>query len=53
VKKRKVSRAEAASWVARIVSGEVRDKGCPKAYCFKRSTIEASTAFCRVVLISI
>ncbi|RLN15570.1 hypothetical protein C2845_PM02G20500 [Panicum miliaceum] len=35
-----VSRAEAASRVARIMSGEVRDKGCPKAYCLKPPTTE-------------
>ncbi|RLN04516.1 hypothetical protein C2845_PM13G05950 [Panicum miliaceum] len=37
---RKVSRNEAYRRVMLIVSGEVRDKGCPKAYCLKRPTTE-------------
>jgi hypothetical protein len=35
VKNRKVSRKEALGQVICIMSGEVRDKGCPKAYCLK------------------
>ncbi|RLN11886.1 orf3 [Panicum miliaceum] len=35
---RKVSRSEAHKRVTLIVSGEVRDKGCPKAYYLKRPT---------------
>jgi hypothetical protein len=38
VKNFKVPHAEAANRVAHIVSGEVRDKGCPKMYCLKRPT---------------
>ncbi|RLM69952.1 putative gypsy-type retrotransposon [Panicum miliaceum] len=37
---RKVSRSEAHRWVTLIVSGEVCDKGCPKAYCLKLPTTE-------------
>ncbi|RLN03049.1 hypothetical protein C2845_PM13G05970 [Panicum miliaceum] len=37
---RKVSRNEAYRRVMLIVSGEVREMGCPKAYCLKRPTIE-------------
>ncbi|RLN21844.1 hypothetical protein C2845_PM07G10810 [Panicum miliaceum] len=37
---RKVSRGEAHKRVTLIVSGEVRDKGCLKAYCLKRPTTE-------------
>ncbi|RLN38929.1 hypothetical protein C2845_PM01G43930 [Panicum miliaceum] len=37
---RKVLRSEAHKRVMLIVSGEVRDKGCPKAYCLKRPTTE-------------
>ncbi|RLN09648.1 hypothetical protein C2845_PM11G17900 [Panicum miliaceum] len=36
----KISRGEAHRRVTLIVSGEVRDKGCPKAYCLKRPTTE-------------
>ncbi|RLN17434.1 hypothetical protein C2845_PM02G17560 [Panicum miliaceum] len=36
----KVPHMEAVNRVARIMSGEVRDKGCPKAYCLKRPTTE-------------
>ncbi|RLM68907.1 hypothetical protein C2845_PM17G06750 [Panicum miliaceum] len=36
----KVSRSEAHRRVTLIVSGEVRDKGCPKAYCLKWPTTE-------------
>ena len=35
---RKVSLVEAAIQVARIMAGQIRDKGCPKALCLKRST---------------
>ncbi|RLN15380.1 hypothetical protein C2845_PM02G14600 [Panicum miliaceum] len=38
VRNRKVSQREALSRVACIVSGQVCDKGCPKAYCLKRPT---------------
>ncbi|RLM69039.1 hypothetical protein C2845_PM17G08620 [Panicum miliaceum] len=38
----KVSRGEAHKRVTLIVSGELRDKGCPKAYCMKRPTAESS-----------
>ncbi|RLM92417.1 hypothetical protein C2845_PM08G13010 [Panicum miliaceum] len=38
VMNRKVPRTEAASRVAFIISGEVRDKGCPKAYFLNRPT---------------
>ncbi|RLN12163.1 retrotransposon protein, putative, unclassified [Panicum miliaceum] len=37
---RKVSRSEAHWRATLIVSGEVHDKGCPKAYCLKRPTTE-------------
>ncbi|RLM74034.1 hypothetical protein C2845_PM15G02090 [Panicum miliaceum] len=40
VQNRKVSHSEAHKRVTLIVSGEVRDKGCPKAYCLKRPTTE-------------
>jgi len=36
--KRKVSRVEAANRFARIMAGQIRDKGCPKALCLKRPT---------------
>ncbi|RLN04662.1 hypothetical protein C2845_PM13G09060 [Panicum miliaceum] len=36
----KVSHSEAHRWVTLIMIGEVLDKGCPKAYCLKRPTIE-------------
>ncbi|RLN40608.1 orf3 [Panicum miliaceum] len=36
----KVSRGEPHRRVTLIVSGEVRDKGCPKAYCLKRPTTQ-------------
>ncbi|RLN36426.1 hypothetical protein C2845_PM03G29490 [Panicum miliaceum] len=36
----KVSCSEAHRWVTLIVSGEVRDKGCSKAHCLMRPTIE-------------
>ena len=35
---RKVPREEIANWVARIMVGQIRDKGCPKAHCLKRPT---------------
>ena len=34
----KVSRVEALNWVARIMAGQIRDKGCPKALYLKRPT---------------
>ncbi|RLN03835.1 hypothetical protein C2845_PM13G17930 [Panicum miliaceum] len=37
---RKVSRSEAHKRVTLIVSGEIHNKGCPKAYCLKRPTAE-------------
>ncbi|RLM48599.1 hypothetical protein C2845_PMPSC055854 [Panicum miliaceum] len=37
---RKVLRNEAYKWVMLIVSREVRDKGCLKAYCLKWTTTE-------------
>ncbi|RLN43356.1 hypothetical protein C2845_PM01G37990 [Panicum miliaceum] len=40
VQNHKVSRSEAHRRVTLIVSGEVGDKGCPKAYCLKRPTTE-------------
>jgi hypothetical protein len=35
---RKVPREEIANQVARIMVGQIRDKGCPKALCLKRPT---------------
>ena len=35
---RKVSREEAANQVARMMHGEIRDKGCLKAHCLKVPT---------------
>jgi hypothetical protein len=35
---RKVPREEIANRVARIMAGQIRDKGCPKAHCLKRPT---------------
>ena len=35
---RKVSRVEASNRVAHIMTGQIRDKGYPKALCLKRST---------------
>ncbi|RLN11844.1 hypothetical protein C2845_PM09G10440 [Panicum miliaceum] len=43
VQNRKVSRSKAHKRVTHIVSGEVRGKGCLKAYCLKRPTTEFST----------
>jgi len=34
----KVSWVEAANRVARIMAGQIRDKGCPKALCLKWPT---------------
>ena len=34
--KRKVTREEIANRVTRIMAGQIRDKGCPKALCLKR-----------------
>ena len=47
----KVPREEIANWVARIMVGQIRDKGCPKAHCLKRPTdalsfLESSELFC-------
>ncbi|RLN27738.1 putative gypsy-type retrotransposon [Panicum miliaceum] len=42
----KVSCSEAHWRVMLIVSGEVRDKGCPKAFCLKRPTTESHFASC-------
>ena len=39
---RKVSRVEAANQVARIMAGQIRDKGCPKALYLKRLTSTVS-----------
>ncbi|RLM49100.1 hypothetical protein C2845_PMPSC055695 [Panicum miliaceum] len=39
-KNRMVSRGQAHRRVMLIMSGEVRDKGCPKVYCLKRPTTE-------------
>ena len=39
---RKVSRVEASSRVTRIMAGQIRDKGCPKALCLKRLTSTVS-----------
>ena len=36
--KRKVPRDEIANWVARIMAGQIRDKGYPKAHCLKQPT---------------
>ena len=35
---RKVPQDEIANWVARIMAGQIQDKGCPKAHCLKRPT---------------
>ena len=35
---RKVPREEIANRVTRIMAGQIRDKGCPKAHCLKRPT---------------
>ena len=35
---RKVPREEITNQVARIMAGQIRDKGCPKALCLKRPT---------------
>ncbi|RLN11915.1 hypothetical protein C2845_PM09G14090 [Panicum miliaceum] len=40
VQNRKVSRSEAHRRVTLMMSGEVHDKGCSKAYCLKRPTTE-------------
>ncbi|RLM69211.1 putative gypsy-type retrotransposon [Panicum miliaceum] len=40
VQNHKLLRSKAHRWVTLIGSGEVRDKGCPKAYCLKRPTTE-------------
>ena len=36
--KHKVSQEEYANRVARIMAGQIQDKGCPKALCLKRPT---------------
>ena len=47
---RKVPRYEIANRVTRIMAGEIRDKGCPKAHCLKRPTDAVSLLdLCRVV----
>ena len=49
--KRKVPRDEIANWVARIMAGQIRDKGYPKAHCLKRPTDTVSLLeLCQVVL---
>ena len=49
---RKVPRDEIANRVARIMAGQIRDKGCPKAHCLKRPTDAVSLLEpCRVVFI--
>ena len=49
---RKVPRDEIANRVARIMAGEIWDKGCPKAHCLKRPTNAVSLLEpCRVVFI--
>ncbi|RLN09657.1 putative gypsy-type retrotransposon [Panicum miliaceum] len=42
---RKVSRSEAHKRVTLIMSGEVRDKGCPKAYFLKWPTTDEKLSF--------
>jgi hypothetical protein len=44
VRNHKVSRREALSRVTRIVSGDVCNKSCPKAYCLKRPTTKVRSA---------
>jgi hypothetical protein len=51
VQNHKVPRAEAFNRVSFIMSGEVRDKGCPKEYCLKRPTIEVSVLLAELFLI--
>ena len=47
----KVPRDEIANLVARIMVGQIRDKGWPKAHCLKRPTDAVSLVeLCRVVL---
>ena len=49
---RKVPRDEIANRVARIMAGEIRDKGCPKAHYLKQPTDAVSPLEpCRVVFI--
>jgi hypothetical protein len=48
VRNRKVSHREVLSRVTRIVSGEVCDKGCPKAYCLRLPTTKVRSASFRV-----
>ena len=51
-KDRKVPREEIANRVTRIMAGQIRDKGCPKAHCLKRPTDAVSLLEpCRVVFI--
>ena len=47
---RKVPREEAANWVTCMMQGPIRDRGCPKMHCLKRSTRAVSL---RVVLLSV
>ena len=49
---RKVPQEEIVNRVARIMAGQIRDKGCPQAHCLKRPT-DAVTLLepCRVVFI--
>ena len=54
---RKVPREEIANRVARIMAGQIRDKGCPKAHCLKRPTdavsfLESSELFCAFRVVS-
>ena len=47
---RKVPRDEITNRVARIMAGQIWDKGCPKAHCLKRPTNAVSLLEpCRVV----
>jgi hypothetical protein len=49
---RKVPREEVANRVARIMAGQIRDKGCPKAHCLKRPTDAVrNLGSCRVVFV--
>ena len=49
---RKVPRDEIANRVTRIIAGQIRDKGCPKAHYLKRPTDAVSLLEpCRVVFI--
>ena len=48
----KVPREEIVNWVARIMAGQIQDKGCPKAHCLKWPTDTVGLVEpCRVVSI--